>query len=428
VRYEIPVSQLENEVGPAAHGMVKAIEACVHCGFCLAVCPTYQELGEEMDSPRGRIFLMKNVLEGELPVQDMVPYIDRCLGCMACMTACPSGVDYEDLLMPFRSYAEKKRARPLAERAQRLAVHQTLPHPGRFRLATLAGHLAQPFSGLLPDELSVLLEFLPPGLPKYTRLPEHVPAAGDRRARVALLAGCVQQVLSPELGWAALRVLAINGVEVVVPPQQGCCGSLLMHSGDLDGARQMAARNLAVFPTDVDAIITTAAGCGSGMKAYDALFKGRPEEDAAVTFAQKSQDISTFLNSLGLRQPPSLPRPLKLAYHDACHLAHAQGVRQEPRSLLQAIPNLTLFEIAEGDMCCGSAGTYNLTQPELATRLGQRKVKHILDTGAEAVAAGNIGCMVQIRSHLAQMGEPIPIYHTIEVLDFAYRQAMPEKK
>jgi glycolate oxidase iron-sulfur subunit len=426
VRHEIPEKQLENEVGPAAHGMVKAIEACVHCGFCLSACPTYQELGEEMDSPRGRIFLMKSVLEGELPVQDMVPYIDRCLGCMACMTACPSGVDYEDLLVPFRNYAEKKRDRPLAERAQRFAVHQTLPHPGRFRLAALAGHLAKPISGLLPEELNILLKFLPPNLPNYIRLPERVSAVGPRRARVALLAGCVQQVLSPEVGRAALRVLAINGVEVVVPSQQGCCGSLLMHNGDLDGARQMAAHNLAVFPTDVDAIITTAAGCGSGMKAYDALFEGRPEENAAVEVARKTQDITTFLNSLGLRQPPPLPRPLKLAYHDACHLAHAQGVRKEPRSIFEAIPNLTLFEITEGDMCCGSAGTYNLTQPEIAVRLGQRKAKHILNTGAEAVAAGNIGCIVQIRSQMEQMGKPIPIYHSIEVLDFAYRQVMPE--
>ncbi len=425
MRHEISVKQLENEVGPAAHGMVKAIESCVHCGFCLAVCPTYQELGEEMDSPRGRIFLMKSVLEGQLPLQDMIPYVDRCLGCMACMTACPSGVDYENLLVPFRTYAEEKRVRPLAERAQRLAVNQTLPHPGRFRVATFAGHLAKPFRGLLPDELNVLLNFLPPHLPKSTPLPEHVPAVGPRRARVALLGGCVQQVLSPELGWAALRVLAINGVEVVVPSQQGCCGSLLMHNGDLNGARQLAARNLAAFPTDVDAIITTAAGCGSGMKAYDTLFEGRPEADVAVEFARKSQDITTFLDSLGLRPPPSLPRPLKLAYHDACHLAHAQGVRQPPRSLLRAVPNLTLIEITESDMCCGSAGTYNLTQPEIAGRLGQRKVSHILETGAEAVAAGNIGCMMQIRSHLEQAGRPIPIYHTIEVLDFAYRQEMP---
>ena len=425
MRHEIPVKQLENEVGPAASGMVQAIEACVHCGFCLPTCPTYQELGEEMDLPRGRIFLMKNVLEGELSAQDVVPYIDRCLGCMACMTACPSGVGYEDLLVPFRNYAEEKRTRPLAERAQRLAVHQTLPHPGRFRLATLAGHLAKPIGGLLPDEINILLKFLPPGLPAYKRLPEHVSPIGPRRARVALLAGCVQQVMAPELGWAALRVLAINGVEVVVPSQQGCCGSLLMHNGDLDGARHLAAKNLAVFPTDVDAVITTAAGCGSGMKAYPTLFEGHPEEDAAEAFSQKSQDISVFLDQLGLKPPPSLPQPLKLAYHDACHLAHAQGVRQPPRRLLEAVPNLTLFEIAESELCCGSAGTYNLTQPEIAARLGQRKATHILESGAEAVAAGNIGCIVQIRSQLAQLGKSIPVYHSIEVLDFAYRQEMP---
>ena len=426
MRHEIPVKPLEDEIGPSANGMVKAIEACVHCGLCLPTCPTYQVQGEEMDSPRGRIFLMKSVLEGELSVPEVTPYIDRCLGCLACMTVCPSGVNYEGLLVPFRSMAEKKRVRPLAERAQRLAINQTLPHPGAFRLAAFAGRLAKPINRLLPDEISVLLKFLPPSLPKNRPLPEHVPAVGPRRARVALLSGCVQQVLSPELGWAALRVLAINGVEVVVPSQQGCCGSLLMHSGDLDGARKMAAHNLAVFPTDVDAIITTAAGCGSGIKTYDMLFEGRPEEDSAVAYAHKTQDISAFLDSLGLRPPPPLPQPLKLAYHDACHLAHAQGVRQPPRRMLEAIPNLTLFEIAEGDLCCGSAGTYNMTQPEIAASLGQRKVAHILETGAEAVAAGNIGCIMQIRTHMQQAAKPIPIYHSIEVLDLAYRQDMPE--
>jgi glycolate oxidase iron-sulfur subunit len=425
MRHAIPLEQLEKEVGPAAPGMAQAIEACVHCGFCLPTCPTYQELGEEMDSPRGRIFLMKNALEGELDVQEMIPYIDRCLGCMACMPACPSGVDYAGLLAPFRDYAERKRKRPLAERVQRLAVHQTLPHPERFRLAALAGRLAKPLGGLLPDEIGVLLDFVPPRLPESQPLPEHYPAAGPRRARVALLAGCIQQALSPELGWAALRVLAANGVEVLVPAGQGCCGSLLMHTGDLDGARRLAARNLEVFPTVVDAILTTAAGCGSGMKEYNLLFEGRPEEASAAAFSGQVQDISVFLDGLGLREPPPLPDPLRLAYHDACHLAHAQGVRQAPRRLLEAIPNLALYEIAESDLCCGSAGTYNLTQPEIAARLGQRKASNILASGAGAVAAGNIGCQVQIRSHLEKMGSPIPVYHTIQVLDFAYRQAMP---
>jgi glycolate oxidase iron-sulfur subunit len=427
MRHEILVEQLEKEVGLAAHGMVQAVEACVHCGFCLPACPTYQELGEEMDSPRGRIFLMKNVLEGQLAVQDAIPYIDRCLGCLACTTACPSGVDYESLLVPFRGYAEQKRTRSLAERAQRLAVHQTLPHPGRFRLATLAGKPAKLFSKFLPDELKVLLEFLPPHLPGPQPLPEYIPAVGPRRARVALLAGCVQQVLSPELGWAALRVLALNGVEVVVPTQQGCCGALQIHTGDLNGARQLAARNLNAFPTDVDAILTTAAGCGSGMKTYGMLFEGRPEEASATVISRKVQDISAFLGSLGVLEPPPLPRPLRLAYHDACHLAHAQGIRQEPRSLLTAIPNLTLLEIAESELCCGSAGTYNLEQPEIAARLGQRKVSRILDASPEAVAAGNIGCIVQIRSHLEKMGKPLPVYHTIEILDFAYRNEIPGK-
>jgi len=232
-----------------------------------------------------------------------------------------------------------------------------------------------------------------------------------------LLAGCVQQALDPDLNWATLRVLAANGVEVLIPPGQGCCGALDLHTGDADRARSLGARNLKVFPGDVDAILTNAAGCGSGMKEYALLFKGMPDEDAARAFADRIVDVSVFLDQLGFQAPPALPQPLKLAYHDACHLAHAQGIQAPPRRLLASVPNLTVLEIAEGDVCCGSAGTYNLEQPAVARELGRRKAANVVETGADMVATGNIGCMLQIRSHLAR---PLPALHTMEVLERAY--------
>jgi glycolate oxidase iron-sulfur subunit len=237
---------------------------------------------------------------------------------------------------------------------------------------------------------------------------------------VALLAGCVQQVLAPQINWATLRVLAANGVETVIPRGQGCCGSLSLHIGEWEQGRDLARANLAAFPEDVDAIITNAAGCGSGMKEYPALFKGLPEVEQATTFAEKVLDISVFLSRLGLVEPPALEQPLTAAYHDACHLANAQGVRSEPRALLSAIPNLTLLEIPEGELCCGSAGTYNLEQPEIAGQLGERKARNILATGAEAIVTGNIGCLTQIAAHLQRLSQPLPMWHTVQVLDRAY--------
>jgi glycolate oxidase iron-sulfur subunit len=239
---------------------------------------------------------------------------------------------------------------------------------------------------------------------------------------VALLTGCVQQALAPEINWATLRVLARNGVEVVIPSEQGCCGSLGLHTGELERARSLARVNLRIFPRDVDAILTNAAGCGSGLKEYGLLFAGQPDEAAAKSLAQRAKDVSEFLAELGLRETPApLSTPLTMAYHDACHLAHAQGVSAAPRRLLLSIPNLTLAEVPEGELCCGSAGTYNLEQPETAARLGERKARHLLSTGAAAVVTGNIGCMIQIRTHLQALGRPLPIHHTLEVLDRAYR-------
>ena len=411
------------QLGPQGPAMAEAVGKCVHCGFCLSACPTYKVLGEEMDSPRGRIYLMKGVLENDLPLDDTLPYIDRCLGCMACVTACPSGVEYGDLLAPFRAKAEPKRSRSLLDRAARLVINQTLPYPKVFRAAALTGNLAKPMRKFLPRQFSAMLDLLPEEAPPLPALPTVVPAIGTRRARVALLAGCVQQVLAPNINQATIEVLTRNGVEVVIPPAQGCCGSLALHTGEARLARALARRNFGAFPTDVDAIITNAAGCGSGIHEYDLIFAGTAEEERAKAFSAKARDISVFLDELGLLPPPALPTPLIVAYHDACHLAHAQRVTQPPRRLLEAIPNLTLRELYESDLCCGSAGTYNLEQPEIAQQLGQRKANNILASGAEMVVMGNIGCMTQIRTHLAQLGHPLPVLHTIELLAQAYATA-----
>lgn len=407
-------------LGPQGPAMVHAVEACVHCGFCLPACPTYRDLGEEMDSPRGRIFLMKSALEGELTVEETLPYIDRCLGCLGCVTACPSGVPYGELVASYRAYSEPRRKRPLMHRLRRSLIRETLPYPARFRAAARLGKVTRPVQRLAPAALQPMLTLVPDTLPAARPLPKVHPAEGIRRARVALLAGCVQQVLDPDINWATLRVLAKNGVEVVIPEGQGCCGALLMHQGEQDRARAQARNNLKVFPQDVDAVITNAAGCGSGMHEYALLFAGMPEEEAGRRLAERTMDVTVFLAKLGLVPPPPLSQPLKLAYHDACHLAHAQAVTTEPRQLLRAIPNLTLLEIPEGEICCGSAGTYNIEQPDIAARLGQRKAANILETGADAVAAGNIGCLVQIKTHLQRNGQPLPLYHTLQVLDLAY--------
>jgi len=416
MQHNIPVETL----GPLGSAMAGAVEQCVHCGFCLPACPTYAVMAEEMDSPRGRIILMKSVLEGEIKLDDALPYIDRCLGCLGCVTACPSGVPYGELLTPFRAYAQERRRRPLAQRAVRRLALETLPNPGLFRLAARTGRLARPLQGLLPGALGNMVELLPPYLPPARRLPAIYPAQGQRRGRVALLSGCVQQVLRPEINWATLRVLSRNGVEVVVPPAQGCCGALAIHTGEAEEARRLAQKNLQTFPKDVDAVITNAAGCGSGMHEYPLLFKSTPLESQAQEFAARVQDISVFLDTLGVMDLPPLPEPLRLAYHDACHLAHAQGVTAAPRRLLGRIPNLTLVEVPEAELCCGSAGTYNLEQPETARQLGERKARNILSTGAQAVATGNIGCLVQLRLHLGADGDGLPVWHTVELLDLAY--------
>jgi glycolate oxidase iron-sulfur subunit len=409
------------KLGPLGRPMTRAIESCVHCGFCLAACPTYQELGQEMDSPRGRIVLMKEVLEGTLDWAAAQPHVDRCLGCLACEPACPSGVPYRDLISPFRALAREKFQRPAGEKLARWLSARTVPHPSRFRFAVTTGNLAKAFAPLMPSALKPMMELLPTTLPPKQTWPEITPARGERRARVALLAGCAQQVLDPDINTATIEVLARNGVEVVVPRAQGCCGGLAWHTGDLEAARDFARRNLNAFPADVDAVITNAAGCGSAMHEYHLILADTPDAARAETFRHRVVDVSVFLARLGLgERPKGSNAPLKVAYHDACHLVNAQGVRREPRDLLRAIPGLQLLELANAHLCCGSAGSYNMDQPAIAASLGEQKARAVNATGAGVVASGNIGCLTQLRVHLARLGSPIRIRHTMQVLRDAY--------
>jgi glycolate oxidase iron-sulfur subunit len=418
VQHNIPLTETNQP-------MADAIESCVHCGFCLPTCPTYVVMGNEMNSPRGRIVLMKEVLEGTLSLDEATPFIDPCLGCLACVSACPSGVAYGELITPFRMKSEGERHRPMTERLLRRLILETLPYPWRFRLATRAGQLAQfvPDSVLrrLPGQLTDMLRLLPERVPVSESLPELYPATGKRRARVTLLAGCAQQVLAPDINWATLRVLARQGVEVAIPKAQSCCGALAAHTGVKEQAQRFAKHNLTVFPEDVDAIISNAAGCGSGMHEYPLWLTGEPEAAQAEAFSHKVRDISVFLHELGFRDPPQLKSPMRVAYHDACHLAHAQQITQEPRALLQQVKGLTLVELAESELCCGSAGTYNLEHPETARELGARKAAHIQASGADMVVTGNIGCLTQLTNHLKMTGQDIPVLHTVQLLDRAYR-------
>lgn len=408
--------------GPHATAMTRAVEACVHCGFCLAACPTYRELGQEMDTPRGRIVLMKQVLEGGLPWSAAQTHVDRCLGCLACEPACPSGVAYRHLISPFRTLAQPRIARSRSERLRRWLIGQALPYPQRFRVALLAGRLFSKVRRFAPLSWRPMLELVPQTLPPLRRWPAVTPALGAGRARVALLLGCAQQVLAPDITSAALSVLARNGVEVIIPPSQGCCGALSWHTGDLTAARAFARQNLAAFPVDLDAILTTAAGCGSALREYSLILKDTAAEGRADDFCKRAMDISAFLAQLGLSELPlNSGRASRIVYHDACHLLHGQNVRQQPRALLQMIPGVTLCKLADPEICCGSAGTYNLDQPALAAALGQKKARALADSGADLVVTGNIGCMVQLQMHLERLGKPLPVRHTIQVLRDAYK-------
>lgn len=419
----------QDVLGPRGEAMADAVGRCVHCGFCLAACPTYRVGGEEAHSPRGRIVLMKEALEGQITAEEARPYVDACLGCLACEPACPSGVPYGELLHPFRDQTRADDGRGWLERALRSIVHRTLPHPRRAYVALLGARLARRLPAFLaPRILRPMLAMADGATPAWPSKSHGVtPAVGKRRARVALLAGCVQRVIAPEIHAATVRVLARHGVEVVVPPAQGCCGALAMHDGDWATARALARRNLDAFPDDVDAVVTHTAGCGSGLREYGQLFAGTADSDAAQRLAARTMDVSQFLDRLDAPEAPDPPgppatqgiddKPLRIAYQDACHLAQAQGVRDAPRRLLERLPGVTVVPIGEADLCCGSAGTYNLFQPAMAAELASRKVDHLVASGADLVASGNIGCIVQLRREIARRGLDLEVVHTVEVLD-----------
>lgn len=410
------------EHGPWGEPMAQAVQACVHCGFCLAACPTYGELGQEMDTPRGRIVLMKEVLEGALPASAAAVHIDRCLGCLACEPACPSGVPYRDLISPYRAQVQSKLARSPLQRLSRWLAATTIPYPERFRRSLRFAQFGRFVRPLLPQSLRAMIDVAPRAVPAAVRLDEVYPARGDRRGRVALLAGCAQQVLDPDINVATIDVLTRNGIEVVVPPAQGCCGGLAWHTGDLAAAQAFARRNLDAFPADVDAIVTNAAGCGSTMHEYGLILRGTPDEGRARELGERVVDVSVYLSRAGLREKPrGMGVVAVVAYHDACHLANAQNVRQQPRDLLRAIPDLQLREIANAHLCCGSAGTYNLDQPAIAASLGEQKARAIMATDADVVATGNIGCLAQIGVHLKRLGANVRVRHTMQVLRDAYR-------
>jgi glycolate oxidase iron-sulfur subunit len=374
-----------------------------------------------MDTPRGRIVLMKQVLEGSLSAEAAQPHIDRCLGCLACEPACPSGVPYRDLISPYRAQVQEKLPRSSGEKLRRWLAAKTIPFPNRFRLALRGAKIGRALGALVPRAVRPMLTLAPAHVPAAVTLPSVSPAKGERRARVALLAGCAQQVLEPDINVATIDVLTRNGVEVIVPTSQGCCGGLAWHTGDLRAAREFARQNIAAFPADVDAILTNAAGCGSAMHEYHLILRGTADEARAEAFRKRVIDVSVFLAKLGLREKPtgwSTPQPV--AYHDACHLANAQNVRGEPRGLLRAIPGLELKEVTNPHLCCGSAGTYNLDQPVIANSLGQQKAQAVIATGATVVATGNIGCLTQVRSHLEKLGSSVRVRHTMQVLRDAY--------
>ena len=387
------------------------IDDCVHCGFCLPTCPTYALWGEEMDSPRGRIALMQLGHDQPELSDEMVSHFDRCLGCMACVTACPSGVKYDLLLQQTRPQVERNFRRPRVDRAFRRLVFALFPHPGRLRalVPALVAQRRVRLARLLPARLPRLraMAAMAPEIPlraAWQSLPAVTPARGEKRGTVALLQGCVQRVFFSEVNRATIDVLAAEGFEVHAPRAPRCCGSLQLHTGYEREAQACARETVAAF-ADFDTVIVNAAGCGSGMKEYGHLI-GDEE------FPGKVRDVHEFLADVEPRAPRH-PVRLRVAYHDACHLAHAQQIRAQPRELLSAIPGLDLLDPAEWELCCGSAGVYNLLEPEAAGELGRRKAANLAATGPQAIAAANPGCVIQISQHLAR---PIPILHPIELL------------
>ncbi len=401
----------------------QVLRTCVHCGFCTATCPTFVLLGDELDSPRGRIYLIKDMLEsGRDATVDVVQHVDRCLSCLSCMTTCPSGVNYMHLVDHARQRIEETYRRPWHERLLRGLLVRVLPYPWRMRLALLGAGLAKPLRGLLPNNvpgrrLRAMLDLAPAKLPAPSPLAgaRVHPAAGERRGRVALLAGCAQQVIAPSINDATIRLLTRMGFEVVIPPGAGCCGALTHHMGQHDPAMASARANIAAWTRELDgagldAILVNTSGCGTTVKDYGFMFRTEPEAKAAERVSALALDISEFLTRAGYA--PSKPATgLKVAYHAACSLQHGQRVLAEPKALLRKA-GFTVLEPAEGHLCCGSAGTYNLLQPEIAQRLRDRKLGNLSVLKPDLVAAGNVGCLTQLA------GGGLPMVHTVELLDW----------
>ena len=419
------------------HGLsVEGVNQCVHCGLCLSSCPTFSELGTEMDSPRGRILLIKSLAEGRIGLSDSsVQHLSLCLDCRACETVCPAGVPYGRLIEAAKAEIERQRPGGVLRRAFRWANFDLLlRHPRMLRLAAAGLRLYQA-SGLqalvratglvraLPGTLPAWEALLPtlPARAERAPLPALTPAAGARRGRVAMLTGCVQSVVFGAHNRATARVLAKNGWDVVAPPGQGCCGALNAHGGDHARALEMARRTIEAFEGErVEAVVVNTSGCGAHMKAYGALLADDPAWAArARRFAATVRDVAEFLAMTPLRGPLA-PVPMTVTYHDPCHVVHGQKIRTAPRTLLAQVPELRVVDLPEADWCCGSAGIYNLTQPEMAERLLRRKVRHVLGTGAAAVVTANPGCILQIQQGLREAGSPVRVLHIVEILDRAY--------
>ncbi|MEO8737992.1 MAG: heterodisulfide reductase-related iron-sulfur binding cluster [Edaphobacter sp.] len=416
------------------------IDDCVHCGFCLPACPTYVLWGEEMDSPRGRIYMMKKSTTGEAALdQRFQQHMDNCLGCMACMTACPSGVQYDKLIEDTRAQMERNIPRTASDSLFRRLLFATFPYANRLRMLALP-LLAYQRSGLqklvratgllglLPKQLSAM-EALLPRVPAtlFRRLPAHIKSEGQTRLRVGMLAGCVQQVFFQHVNEATARVLAAEGCEIFIPPSQQCCGALMVHSGLEDAAADFARRMIAAFEeANVDVIVINAAGCGSTMKEYGHLLRDDPAwATRAASFSAKCKDISEILCDLP-SQSPRHPLPMRIAYHDACHLRHAQAIFEQPRRLMATIPGLQVVDVEEMNLCCGSAGVYNLLHPDAANQLGDRKVTNLLATKAEAVISANPGCLIQLMNGLRRRGlDTMPTFHMVELLDASIRNISP---
>jgi glycolate oxidase iron-sulfur subunit len=409
---------------------------CVHCGFCLPSCPTYVLWGEEMDSPRGRIDLIRQGLEGEPMSGSMVEHWDACLGCMACMTACPSGVQYDRLIESTRAQVERHHPRSRADRLLRAAIFALFPHPRRLRLLrgplrayqwTRMDRLVRR-SGLLGRVAPRLaaMETLTPTIAARAVLPVRTPATGSRRAVVGLLSGCIQREFMPHVNAATVRVLAAEGCDVIVPPAQGCCGALSAHNGREAEAQSYARALIDAFDAAaVDTVVVNAAGCGSTMKEYADLLADDPDyAGRAAAFAARVRDVSEVLVDLGTTATRH-PLHATVAYQDACHLAHAQGVRDEPRTLLRQIPGLEVREIADPELCCGSAGIYNILNPEPARELGRRKAASVIATGARIVASANPGCLMQLAASLRPGDDALTCVHTIELIDASIRGVPP---